>query len=123
MFKEFEKISKEGATKPGSEDPFSKLLAGMMGGADGGPEDKQMQEMFKGLMGSLGGSPGDAPSEDQMSEMMKKFSSILQEGEGSGEFQSAMESVVKDIVSKDSMYEPMKRLKDAYPEWLENNWQ
>lgn len=34
-----------------------------------------------------------------------------------------MESVVKDIISKDSMYEPMKKLKDAYPEWLENNWQ
>jgi peroxin-19 len=34
-----------------------------------------------------------------------------------------MESVVKDIISKDSMYEPMKKLKDAYPEWLEKNWE
>lgn len=27
------------------------------------------------------------------------------------------------MISKDSMYEPMKKLKDAYPEWLEANWQ
>ena len=34
-----------------------------------------------------------------------------------------MSSVVKDIISKDSMYEPMRKLKEAYPDWLENNWQ
>ena len=85
--------------------------------------------MFKGLMGSLGGSgqggaPGQGmPSDDQMQEMLKQFTSMLSEGEGNNEFQGAMESIVKDIISKDSMYEPMRKLKDAYPEWLEANWQ
>jgi len=46
----------------------------------------------------------------------------LSEGEGNGEFGGALESVVKDIVSKDSLYPPMKKLMDAYPEWLESNW-
>ena len=29
---------------------------------------------------------------------------------------------MKDIISKDSLYTPMKKLKDEYPTWLENNW-
>jgi hypothetical protein len=31
--------------------------------------------------------------------------------------------VVKEIISKDSLYQPMKNLKEEYPGWLENNWQ
>jgi hypothetical protein len=31
--------------------------------------------------------------------------------------------VVKEIISKDSLYQPMKNLKDAFPAWLEDNWQ
>jgi hypothetical protein len=31
--------------------------------------------------------------------------------------------VVKEIISKDSLYQPMKNLKDAFPPWLEDNWQ
>lgn len=34
-----------------------------------------------------------------------------------------LDTVVKDIISKDSLYEPMKTLRDAYPEWLEKNWE
>jgi hypothetical protein len=30
---------------------------------------------------------------------------------------------VKEIISKDSLYQPMKNLKDAFPTWLEDNWQ
>ena len=36
---------------------------------------------------------------------------------------SALDSVVKEIISKDSLYEPMKHLKEEYPKWLEENWQ
>jgi peroxin-19 len=31
--------------------------------------------------------------------------------------------VVKEIISKDSLYQPMKNLKEEYPKWLEENWQ
>ena len=34
-----------------------------------------------------------------------------------------LNQVVKDIISKESLYAPMKVLKDEYPGWLENNWQ
>jgi peroxin-19 len=46
----------------------------------------------------------------------------LQDGDGNNEFKGALDSVVKDIISKDSLYDPMKKLKDEYPNWLENNW-
>jgi len=29
---------------------------------------------------------------------------------------------VNDILSKDTLYKPMKALKEAFPNWLENNW-
>lgn len=29
---------------------------------------------------------------------------------------------MKDIISKDSLYKPMKILKDEFPDWLEKNW-
>ena len=31
--------------------------------------------------------------------------------------------MVKEIISKDSLYDPLKNLRDAYPKWLEDNWQ
>ena len=34
-----------------------------------------------------------------------------------------LDSLVKDIVSKDSLYTPMKALKDEFPSWLEANWE
>jgi len=34
----------------------------------------------------------------------------------------ALESVVNEIIKKDTLYEPMKTLKDEYPKWLEDNW-
>ena len=136
MFKDFEKISKEaGSSTPkgsskassGDQDPFAQLFAGM-GGEGGGDEEKQMMNMFKGLMGSLGkegeGSQGEGgPSDGQMNDVMKQFTEFLGQGDQSPEFKGALESVVKDIISKESMYGPMKLLKDKYPDYLEKNWQ
>ena len=36
---------------------------------------------------------------------------------------TALESVVQEIINKDTLYEPMKTLKDEFPTWLENNWE
>ena len=60
-----------------------------------------------------------------MDEIFKQFSSFLkdQDGEGDDTFKGALDSVVKEIISKDSLYQPMKNLKEEYPGWLENNWQ
>ena len=36
---------------------------------------------------------------------------------------SALESVVQEIINKDTLYEPMKTLKEEFPPWLEANWE
>lgn len=92
--------------------------------------------MFKGLLGNLGeeggqggASGGEGAPKDQnaqMNDLFKQFTSFLQESEGQpGDegFKGALDSVVKEIISKDSLYGPMKNLKEAYPGWLEENWQ
>ena len=80
--------------------------------------------MLKGLLGSLNdeglaGGQGDKGGD----ELFKQFSSFLQETEGDESMKGVLDSVVKDIISKDSLYEPMKTLKEAFPEWLEKNWE
>jgi peroxin-19 len=60
-----------------------------------------------------------------MDEIFKQFTSFLkdQEGEGDSSFKGALDSVVNEIISKDSLYKPMKNLKEEYPKWLEDHWQ
>ena len=145
MFKDFERIAKEQEKGGGASasqgqnpanDPFAALLKGMGGlGEEGGKEgenpfdDAQMMNMFKGLIGSLGENPDGAqgsssgPSDDQMNNIMNEFTSFLKEQGGDNEFKGALDSVLKDIMNKDSMYKPMLKLKEAFPQWLEENWE
>ena len=58
-----------------------------------------------------------------MNNIMKEFNSFLNETENNEEMKSSLDQVVKQIISKDSLYEPMKQLKDEYPKWLEEKWQ
>jgi peroxin-19 len=59
--------------------------------------------------------------------MLKGFSHFLSENEGAEgefpEFKEAMESAFKEVLSRKNLYEPMKNLKEAYPKWLEDNWE
>ena len=67
---------------------------------------------------------GDPSTSSQaMDNIMSEFNTFLNETENNEEMKTAMDSVVKEIISKDSLYEPMKSLKDEYPKWLEDNWQ
>ena len=34
----------------------------------------------------------------------------------------ALDSVVSELLNKDTLYEPMRLLKEEYPAWLEANW-
>lgn len=58
-----------------------------------------------------------------MDEIMKQFQTFLSEGEKNNDFNGALNSVVKDIISKESMYPPMKKLQEEFPKWLETNWE
>ena len=89
---------------------------------------KMFSDMMKGGLGEDGGS-GAPGSNDGTAEMFKQFSQFLENsekefgGEEGGEFKGLLDSVVKDILSKDSLYKPMKIMKDEYPDWLEKNWE
>ncbi len=121
--------------------------AGAQPGPGGAPGNDPFMNMFQGLMGGMGGgmggpNPGAGPdanaddgvNDQQIDELMKQFTSFLQNpeaGEG-GEagpmgnddaYKKALSSVVKDILSKDSLYLPMRNLRDHYPGWLEKNWE
>lgn len=47
----------------------------------------------------------------------------MKDSEGNEEMKQALESVVQEIIKKDTLYEPMKSMKEEYPKWLEANWQ
>lgn len=58
-----------------------------------------------------------------MDKLMGEFQSFLKESEGDDNMKSALDSVVNELLNKDTLYEPMKTLRDEYPKWLEENWQ
>jgi len=56
-----------------------------------------------------------------MEGLMGEFTKFMSDAEGNEEMKAAFDSVIKDVISKDSLYEPMKTLKEEYPKWLEEN--
>lgn len=54
---------------------------------------------------------------------MSQFSEFMKDSENNEDMKAALDSVVSEIIKKDTLYEPMKKLKDEYPAWLENNWE
>ena len=83
-------------------------------------DDAKMMDMFKGLLG--GGADGESKG-DGTDELFNQFSKFLSETESDDSMNGVLQSVVKDIMSKDSLYKPMKILKDNFPDWLEKNWE
>ena len=76
--------------------------------------------MTKDLFGGAGGEEGADGA--GMEKIMAEFGKFLQESEGNEDMKSALDSVVNELLTKDTLYDPMKTLKDEYPVWLESNW-
>ncbi len=79
-----------------------------------------MQNFTKDLLGGEGGAADGVPG--GMDNLMNEFSKFLKESEGNEDMKSALDSVVNELLTKDTLYEPMKTLRDEYPNWLEHNW-
>jgi hypothetical protein len=47
----------------------------------------------------------------------------LKDNEGNEDMKSALDSVVNELLNKDTLYQPMATLRDEFPIWLEENWQ
>ena len=107
MFKDFEQVSKEG-DKPGAGcEP--KL-------------DEFLNNFTKDLFAGAAGAEGGASDAAGMDKIMAEFSKFLKESEGNEDMKSALDSVVNELLTKDTLYEPMKTLREEYPVWLETNW-
>lgn len=81
--------------------------------------------MFMNLLNTfakdlLNGDP--SAQEGALDNLMNQFSDFMKDTENNEEMKSALESVVQEIIKKDTLYEPMKNLKEEYPKWLEENW-
>merc|ERR1712232_889552 len=91
-------------------------------------QDESFAEDLKKTMGSL-----DAPDNEEMEQfrkaLMDSFANMADAAEGGdgevpevGEPEGAMvEAFLKDVLSKDVLYEPMAEMRDKYPEWLAKN--
>lgn len=64
---------------------------------------KMMGDLAKDLLSGDQSKSGSA-----MENIMGEFNTFLQETENNDEMKTALDSVVKEIISKDSLYEPMK---------------
>ncbi len=57
-----------------------------------------------------------------MEQLMSQFNDFLKNTEGNEDMKGALDSVVNELLNKETLYEPMKTLMDEYPPWLEANW-
>jgi len=83
-----------------------------------------MEDLIKNLMGGLGGCENGSGSADMagMEQLMSQFNDFLKNTEGNEDMKGALDSVVNELLNKETLYEPMKTLMDEYPPWLEANW-
>jgi hypothetical protein len=109
MFKDLEQVSKE--QQPSNSTNGSGMPPGM-------------DDILKNLMSGLGAAgEGGADAPPGMDKLMSEFSNFLKDSEGNEDMKGALDSVVNELLNKETLYEPMKTLMDEYPIWLEANWE
>ncbi|CDW87143.1 UNKNOWN [Stylonychia lemnae] len=123
MFKDFENIQKEdkqsNPTSQGNATGGGQSIPGMEGlGADDPMFMNLLNNLAKDL---LNGDP--AAQEGALDNLMNQFQDFMKDSDQNEEMKSALESVVQEIIKKDTLYDPMKTLRDEFPKWLEENWQ
>ena len=57
-----------------------------------------------------------------INKVMEEFSKFLKDSEGNEDMKSALDSVVNELLTKETLYEPMLVMRETYPPWLETNW-
>ena len=71
----------------------------------------------------MGGSGGGLPEgAGDINKVMEEFSKFLKDSEGNEDMKSALDSVVNELLTKETLYEPMLVMRETYPAWLETNW-
>ena len=52
---------------------------------------------------------------------MEEFTGFMKQNEENPQMKSEFENMMKQMLSKESLYTPMKGLRDAFPQYLEEN--
>lgn len=76
-----------------------------------------------GLSGSNGsGTQRRAPAASETDNLMDQLAEQFAGGlEDDGELQSMVDGVMRQLLSKEVLYEPLREISSKYPEWLEKN--
>jgi len=85
--------------------------------------DSTTNRLFTQTMQSLSENAkkveSEQPQSDESNEQLLK--QILDQFENTPQLQDMMEGVMKQLMDKDILYEPMKEMKEKYPDWLTQN--
>lgn len=138
MQAQFESIFKElgaaaaatGESPSSASTPATDVPRDTKASSSAGP-DASFQETIRRTMERMQASGDQATaaaqnegSDDFMAELLKQMQAGGLEGglEGSEEeFSKMLMGMMEQLTNKDILYEPMKELKDKFPEWLQNN--
>ncbi|KAM0849301.1 hypothetical protein ACQ4PT_053811 [Festuca glaucescens] len=77
---------------------------------------QETREALRGLETATGGI-GGLDDEAMMEDFVKQF----QEFAGAQDMDSIVETMMKQLLSKEILHEPMKDIVEKYPQWLEDN--
>eukprot|EP00898_Chlorokybus_atmophyticus_P005852 jgi/Chlat1/6268/Chrsp44S09053 len=113
---------------------LSHLMAGLLEGEKGtGGESSSgvsqgvsdtlaaLAAQTKTAIEGLDGGAGAARMEDGNEALVAELAAQMQALGGEGEVQSLMDSMMRQLLSKDVLAEPMRDIAERYPAWLERN--
>ena len=112
----FKKLA-SGGTPENPEDPFAALHQG------GNPMDKSVASTLKMMSEASSDMEGmDTAAAEQMGEdIMKKMMGEFEKLGEKQDFQEIIDGMMRQLLSKEVMYEPMKEITKKFPKWLAEN--
>ena len=112
----FKKLA-SGGTPENPSDPFAALHQG------GNPMDKSVASTLKMMSEASSDMEGmDTASAEQMGEdIMKKMMGEFEKLGEKQDFQEIIDGMMRQLLSKEVMYEPMKEITKKFPKWLAEN--
>jgi hypothetical protein len=121
---DFEKVLDDAFKDMDLNDLMSKLglqgEEGATGATGGGGDDAEMEKLMKLLSGAAGGPGGAAPGAGGMPDpkLLEQLASKLESSMGGDQMNKMFENMMKSVMSKDIMYEPIKAITEEYPRFL-----
>ena len=76
-----------------------------------------LQKMTQNLFGGTTGAQGEINEED----LMKQMQEMLKVSEDNPDMKTALDSMLKELIGKDVLAEPLRLMHDKFPEFLQKN--